>query len=283
MAAPAFSIEPVSPAIGAEVSGIDLSAPLDDRTFQALHAALARHLVLFFRDQPLTLGQHKALGRRFGELHVHPAAPKDAEHPEVLVVHGDATVEFVAGELWHSDVSCDAEPPMGSILHIVELPSCGGDTLFASMYAAFEALSDRMQRFLCGLTAVHDGQHYYRGRYGGSHLRDGMYPSAEHPVVRTHPVTGRPALYVNEGFTTRIPELGQAESDAVLALLFRHAARPEFQCRFRWRKDSVAFWDNRCTQHMAIWDYRPATRHGYRVAIKGDRPFYDGREPSREG
>ena len=267
-------VTPVSPVIGAEISGVDLRAPLDDDTLAEIEAAWSAHLVLFFRDQDLTLDQHKAVGRRFGELHIHPAAPKDAEHPEILVVHGDDTVAFVAGSLWHSDVSCDADPPMGSMLRIEQVPSSGGDTLFASMYAAFEALSDRMQDILVGLTAVHEGEQYYRGRYGKGTLRDSDYPSAEHPVIRTHPVTGRHALYVNEGFTTRIKELSPAESEALLGFLFRHCAKPEFHCRFQWRKNSIAFWDNRCAQHLAIWDYYPETRHGYRVTIKGDRPFY---------
>ena len=188
----ALRIEPLTPAIGAEVSGVDLARPLDAAALDALRDAWSRHLVLFFRDQELTFEQHKALGRRFGELHIHPAAPKDAEHPEILVVHGDDKVEFVAGSLWHSDVSCDVEPPMASMLRVVQVPSSGGDTLFASMYAAYEGLSDRMQRMLCGLTAVHEGEQYYRGRYGAGDLRDGGYPSAEHPVIRTHPVTGRP-------------------------------------------------------------------------------------------
>ena len=272
-------VEPVSPVIGAEVSGVDLAKPLDAATFGELHDAFMKHLVLFFRDQDLTLDQHKAFGRRFGVLHIHPAAPKDAEHPEILVIHGDEKVEFVAGEVWHSDVSCDIEPPMGSILRIVQFPACGGDTLFASMYAAFDALSDPLQRLLSGLTAVHEGEQYYRGRYGAQHLRDGTYPLAEHPAVRTHPVTGRSALYVNEGFTTRFKELKPAESDALLSFLLRHCAVPDFHCRFKWRKNSIAFWDNRCTQHLAIWDYWPETRHGYRVTIKGERPFYD---PSRK-
>ena len=267
-------VTPVSPVIGAEISGVDLREPLDDDTRAEIEAAWSAHLVLFFRDQDLTLDQHKAVGRRFGELHIHPAAPKDAEHPEILVVHGDDTVEFVAGSLWHSDVSCDADPPMGSMLRIEQVPSSGGDTLFASMYAAFEALSDRMQDILVGLTAVHEGEQYYRGRYGKGTLRDSDYPSAEHPVIRTHPVTGRHALYVNEGFTTRIKELSPGESEALLGFLFRHCAKPEFHCRFQWRKNSIAFWDNRCAQHLAIWDYYPETRHGYRVTIKGDRPFY---------
>ena len=267
-------VTPVSPVIGAEISGVDLREPLDDDTRAEIEAAWGTHLVLFFRDQDLTLDQHKAVGRHFGKLHIHPAAPKDAEHPEILVVHGDATVEFVAGSLWHSDVSCDADPPMGSMLRIEQVPSSGGDTLFASMYAAFEALSDRMQDILVGLTAVHEGEQYYRGRYGKGTLRDSDYPSAEHPVIRTHPVTGRHALYVNEGFTTRIKELSPGESEVLLGFLFRHCAKPEFHCRFQWRKNSIAFWDNRCAQHLAIWDYYPETRHGYRVTIQGDRPFY---------
>ena len=267
-------VTPLSPVIGAEVSGVDLAQALDAAVLTELKDAWAKHLVLFFRDQRLTFAQHKALGRHFGELHVHPAAPKDDEHPEILVVHGDDKVKFVAGSLWHSDVSCDREPPLGSILRVVQVPSSGGDTLFANMYAAYEGLSDRLQRLLAGLTAVHDGEQYYRGRYGSANLRDDRHPAAEHPVVRTHPVTGRQALFVNQGFTTRIKELPIAESDALLAFLFRHCERPEFHCRFQWREHSVAFWDNRCTQHLAIWDYYPQTRHGYRVSIKGDVPFY---------
>ena len=267
-------VTPLSPVIGAEVSGVDLTQALDAAVLTELKDAWANHLVLFFRDQHLTFAQHKALGRCFGELHVHPAAPKDDEHPEILVVHGDDKVKFVAGSLWHSDVSCDREPPLGSILRVVQVPSSGGDTLFANMYAAYEGLSDRLQRLLAGLTAIHDGEQYYRGRYGSANLRDDRHPAAEHPVVRTHPVTGRQALFVNQGFTTRIKELPIAESDALLAFLFRHCERPEFHCRFQWREHSVAFWDNRCTQHLAIWDYYPQTRHGYRVSIKGDVPFY---------
>lgn len=275
-----FRITPLSPVIGAEVSGVDLAQPLDAGTLAELESAWAAHLVLFFREQKLSFEQHKSLGRRFGELHIHPAAPKDAEHPEVLVVHGDDKVTFVAGELWHSDVSCDTKPPMASILRIEQVPSSGGDTLFANMYAAYQGLSDRMQRFLSGLTAVHDGEQYYRNRYGSGTMRDKQHPKAEHPVVRTHPITGNPAIYVNEGFTTRIKDLPLAESDALLAFLFKHCARPDFQCRFQWRANSVALWDNRCTQHLAIWDYFPETRHGYRVTIKGDKPYFDVKNAS---
>ncbi len=274
-------VERVSPVIGAEVWGVDLSQPLDSTVVEHIHKALAQHLVLFFRDQDLTQAQHAAFGRCFGKLHIHPAAPKDAEHPEILVVHGDAKVTFVAGSEWHSDVSCDEEPPMGSILRIVEVPSSGGDTLFANMYAAFDGLSEPMRAMLSGLTAVHEGEQYYRGRYGSGTMRDATHPVAEHPLVRTHPVTGRQSLYVNEGFTTRIKELPQGESKALLTFLFKHAAQPQFHCRFQWRANSVAFWDNRCTQHLAIWDYWPETRHGYRVTIKGDRPFYEPKAAGR--
>ena len=270
-----IEIEPLTPTIGGLVTGLTLSEPLSAGAVEALEQALGTYQVLFFRDQSMTIEQQMALGRRFGTLHVHPAAPKGADHPEVLVVHADEASTFVAGGLWHSDVSCDAEPPMASILRVEQLPPNGGDTLFASMYAAYDALSDRLQRFLGELTAVHDGRQYYIGRYGGSHLRDDTYPSAEHPAVRTHPATGRTALYVNEGFTTGFKELHRPESDALLALLVKHCAAPEFHCRFRWEANSVAFWDNRCTQHLAIWDYYPQTRHGYSVTINGDRPYYD--------
>jgi taurine dioxygenase len=191
-----------------------------------------------------------------------------------MIIHADAASTRVAGERWHSDVSCDPEPPMGSILRLHTVPERGGDTLFSSMYAAYDALSGPMQAWLATLTAEHDGAPYYRSVNARVGRDDGgrTYPQAVHPVVRTHPVSGRKGLFVNEMFTTRIVGLARDESDAVLALLFRHVQRPEFQCRFQWAPHSIAFWDNRCTQHMAIWDYFPATRSGYRVTIKGERP-----------
>jgi taurine dioxygenase len=269
-----IQVEKLTPNAGAEVRGADLSQPLDERTFKEIHAALIDNGVIFFRDQHLTPAQQKAFGRLFGELHIHPAAPKEVpEHPEILVIHADENSKHVAGENWHSDVSCDLEPPMGSILYMHELPPVGGDTLFASMYAAYEALSEPMKRFLEPLTAMHEGEHVYRGRYGVDD-RGKVFPKAEHPVIRTHPVSGRKALYVNGGFTTRIKQLPRPESDAVLQFLYRHVETPEFHCRFRWQVNSVAFWDNRCMQHHAMWDYYPQRRHGHRVTIKGDTPFY---------
>lgn len=269
-----ITVRPVTPRIGAEIDNVDLSQPLGNETFQEIRDALMRHQVIFFRDQKMSLEQHKELGRMFGELHIHPGSPGPEGHPEILIIHADEKSKRVAGDLWHSDVSCDEEPPMGSILHIHTVPECGGDTLFASMYAAYDALSEPMKAFLAPLTAIHEGEHVYRGRYSHQGVDDAgkVYPKAEHPVVRTHPVTGRKALYVNSGFTTRIPQLSKLESDAVLRMLYDHCASPLFQCRFRWEKDSVAFWDNRCVQHYAMWDYYPQVRSGYRVTIKGERP-----------
>jgi taurine dioxygenase len=271
-----IQVEKLTPHTGAEIRGVDLSQPLDEATFKEVHAALIDNGVIFFRDQHLTPEQQKAFGRLFGELHLHPAAPALLEgHPEILVIHADESSKHVAGENWHSDVSCDLEPPLGSILYMYELPPVGGDTLFASMYAAWEALSEPMKRFLEPLTARHEGEHVYRGRYGVNDTGK-VFPRAEHPVIRTHPVSGRKALFVNGGFTTRVTQLARPESDALLQFLFRHVETPEFHCRFRWQVNSVAFWDNRCVQHHAMWDYYPQRRHGHRVTIKGDRPFYRG-------
>jgi taurine dioxygenase len=269
-----IDIKKLTPNCGAEVEGVDLSRPLDVPTVEALINALAEHCVLFFRDQPMRPEQLKILGNQFGELHVHPAWPRVMEgHPEIMEIYSDENTKRIAGEDWHSDVSCDAEPPLGTILHMLEVPPVGGDTLFASMYAAFESLSDHMQRFLQGMAAVHDGEYVYRGRYEDADEESKTYPRAEHPVIRTHPVNGRKALFVSRTFTTRIVQLSNSESDAVLRMLFKHIENPEFQCRFQWRPNSVAFWDNRCAQHHALWDYYPHRRRGLRVTIKGDAPY----------
>lgn len=276
MTQPSITVAPTTPNCGAEVSGVDLAQPLNDATFDTLNKALAKHGVLFFRDQEMTPEQHKALGQRFGELHIHPAFPRLVEgHPEVMEIFADENSTYIAGEEWHSDVSCDEEPPMGTILRMIEVPPSGGDTLFSNMFAAFEALSEPMRNFLSDMNAVHDGEPFYRGRYkDGEDDAGKTYPRAEHPIVRTHPVSGKQALFVNRIFTTRIVGLEKAESDALLQMLFQHAERPEFQCRFKWRPGSVAFWDNRCAQHLALWDYYPNRRRGLRVTIKGERPFY---------
>jgi taurine dioxygenase len=265
-----LTVDKLTPIIGAEIGEVDLARP-SNRQLDEIHRAFAENLVIFFRDQHLSEDQHLDFGRRFGELHIHPAAPHAPGRPELMVIHADKDSPRANGEGWHSDVSCDPEPPMGSILYIRQCPPHGGDTLFANMYAAYEALSERMKSYLAGLTAIHDGEDVYRGLYQGVADKP-SYPRAEHPVIRTHPVTGKKALYVNRGFTRRILGLPPDESHAILEYLYQHAANPLFQCRFRWRENSIAFWDNRCAQHRAMWDYWPHSRSGHRVTIKGERP-----------
>lgn len=271
-----IQVEPLSPVIGAEIGGVDLATPLADETVREIHDALMAHQVVFFRDQEMTLDQHKAFARRFGELHIHPSAKTADGHPEVITIHADETTKAVAGMKWHSDVSCDAEPPMGSVLQMQTIPPVGGDTMFASTYAAYEALSDRVKALIADLKAWHESARVHRDRFGAKgRMRDGIdvYPESLHPVVRTHPVSGRKGLFVNENFTSRIDGLPKRESDAILDILYEQIATPEFHCRFRWTAGAVAFWDNRSAQHRSVWDYYPALRHGYRVTIAGDAPF----------
>ena len=268
-----IQLDKLTPVIGAEISGVNLGGPISNRQMDEIHRALAENLVIFFRDQHMSQEQHLDFGRQFGPLHLHPAAPSEPGHPELMIIKADANSVRANGEGWHSDVSCDEEPPLGSILYIKECPPAGGDTLFASMYAAYEALSDRMKTYLAGLTAIHDGEHVYRGMFANDGVADkARYPRAEHPVIRTHPVTGRKALYVNKGFTTRILGIPVDESEGILRYLYEHMENPLFQCRFRWQANSVAFWDNRCAQHRAMWDYWPHRRYGNRVTVKGERP-----------
>lgn len=273
----AITIMPLNPVIGAELHGLDLRQALPDEDVRAIKDALDRYQVVFFRDQDITPEQHLAFGRRFGELHVHPSVrgkPRE-QWSEIMPVHADANTARIAGDKWHTDVSCDEKPPLASILHLTTVPESGGDTLFSSMYAAYDALSEPMKRLLAGLTATHDGAPNYddRARRSRENNPDRVNPVAVHPVIATHPTTGKKTIYVNSTFTVRINELTPAESDAVLELLFAHVARPEFQCRFKWQPHSVAFWDNRAVQHYAVWDYYPAVRTGRRVTIRGDRPF----------
>jgi len=269
-----IDVQKLTPSIGAEIFGVDLGAKISARQFQAIHQALLDHQVIFFRDQKMSVDQQKAFVRQFGELHIHPGPrfPIDG-HPEILGIWADENSKRVSGEEWHSDVSCEPKPAMASMLYIHEVPkNDGGDTLFASMYAAFEALSDPFKRFLAGLTALHTGAAAYGG--GRSPIAATNIPSAEHPVIRTHPETGRQALYVNRYFTSHIAQLSRSESNAVLEYLYGHAEKVEFQCRFKWRANSVAFWDNRCVQHKVIWDYFPYRRNGHRITVSGDRPFH---------
>jgi taurine dioxygenase len=270
-----MQIEPLSPVIGAQISGLDL-AKLSDIELAALKQAFTDHCVLVFRDQDaLTPSEQVAFARHFGPLHTHPAAPTLAGHPEVFVIHAHAESKVANGNGWHTDVSCDEQPPLATVLQLHTLPSCGGDTLFASMYAAFETLSLPMQAWLMALTAHHESEHIYRGRYSDRGVEDAgrVYPSAVHPMVRTHPESNRQALYVNPSFTTRIEGLTPVESRAILQMLYKHQQRQEFQVRIKWTENAVVMWDNRCTQHFALWDYWPEERKGHRVTIKGERPY----------
>ena len=273
-----INIEPLTPLIGAEISGVNL-AKLTDTEVSQIKAAFLQHLVLFFRDQDLSIEEHIEFGKHFGRLHLHPAGGDYMSHqglpPEILRIHADENTKRTAGDKWHSDVSCDFEPPAASILKLEVLPTQGGDTLFANMYAAYEALSEPMKAMLGELTATHDGGPNYRDRAAkaGVDVSHRDYPRHSHPIVRTHPETGRRTLYVNASFTTHIDDIPQDESQALLHFLYQHTSKAMFQCRFRWQPNSIAMWDNRCAMHHAIWDYYPQVRSGRRVTVQGDKPF----------
>jgi len=269
-----IGVKPITPAIGAEIEGVDLSTQLPNRQLDEVRQALLQHHVLVFRDQTISHEDHKRFGRLFGKLHVHPLKGAQGGDPELLEIKATKDSKFVAGEGWHADVTCDVEPPMGSMLHITKVPEIGvgGDTLFANMYLAYEMLSDRMKTFLDGLTAVHDGALPWVQGYG--YAPSGVqFPKNEHPVVVRHPETGRKLLFVNAGFTSHIVQLSRAESRALLAMLYHHIeAGLALHCRIRWAENTLVFWDNRCTQHHAVWDYYPWSRYGNRVSIVGERP-----------
>ncbi|WP_369027206.1 TauD/TfdA dioxygenase family protein [Qipengyuania sp. RANM35] len=270
----ALDVQPMTPAIGAEIYGVDLGADDIAERIPEIRAALLRYGVIFFRDQQLTQEQHIAFARHFGELEIHPATPKSQANPEVLrIAHGPDSRG--SENNWHSDVTWRECPSLGSILYAREVPPVGGDTLFANMHLAYERLSEQMQRFCEGLTAVHDIARVFAKRLGKSveELHE-KYPPMRHPVIRTHPETGERAIYVNTGFTSHIEGLSKTESDWLLQHLYATAMDVEIQCRFRWRENSIAFWDNRVCQHLAVSDYFPARRVMERVTIAGDRPYF---------
>jgi len=270
----------LSPALGAIVEGIALAEELAQPTIERLSELLVEHQILFFRGQPVTPQQQCRFARYFGELHIHPIYPVLPELPQIMVI--DTHEGFLPdNDNWHTDVTFSPTPPLGGILAAKQLPSVGGDTLWSSNLAAYEALSATMKRQLEGLTAEHSVvKSFPANRWGSDPAYQERYeravakhPPVTHPVVRTHPVSGRKGLFVNDGFTTRIHELGARESDALLAFLFTHSARPEFTIRWRWSVDDVAFWDNRVTQHYAVADYLPERRIMHRATVIGDRPF----------
>ncbi len=270
-----FRITTLTPHLGAEVDGLDLSQPLDDQQLSDLYRVFADWSVLVFRDQNLDREAHKSFGRHFGHLHTHPLNHSRKNDPEVLIVKTTEDSPYTAGDGWHTDVTCDAIPPLASALYITETPEVGGgDTLYADMYLAYELLSPAMQSFLEGLTAVHDGGIPYVGSYNTT-PPDGGYPRNEHPVVAVHPVTGKKVLYVNRGFTSHIKGLRRWESRALLDSLYSLIAEtPRLHARVRWEPNTLTLWDNRCTQHHAVWDYHPSSRYGERVSVVGDeRPL----------
>lgn len=270
----AFTPRLLSPTIGAELIGIDLRGPLSDAQIGEVRRALLQFKVVFFRDQDITRAQHIDFARRFGDLEIHPATPADQADREILrIEHGPNSRGRENN--WHSDVTWRAEPSLGSILRALEIPDVGGDTLFCDMYAAYENLSEEMKRFVSSLTAVHDIARVFAGRLGKSAEElHAKFPPMEHPVVRTHPETGRPLLFVNIGFTSHIKGLSKKESDWLLEHLYAQTTLAEYQCRFRWAPNSLAFWDNRACQHYAASDYFPERRVMERVTIAGDKPFY---------
>lgn len=269
-----LNVQPLTPAIGAEILGIDLGAADIDRHVPEIRSALLAHGVIFFRNQDLSQDQHIAFARHFGALEVHPATPKDQPNPEVLqIAHGP----YSRGQEnnWHSDVTWRQEPSLGSILLAREVPETGGDTLFANMHLAYQRLSPKMREFCEGLVAVHDIARVFAKRLGKTpeELHD-KYPPMRHPVIRTHPETGKRVIYVNTAFTSHIDGLSAEESRWLLDHLYATAKDVELQCRFRWKAGSIAFWDNRICQHLAVSDYFPARRIMERVTIGGDKPFF---------
>lgn len=265
-----ITVERITPIIGAEIGGVDLSQPLSDEQLAEIRRAFLENHVVVFRDQHLTVDEHKAFGRLFGELRALPVEDIDGDDPELVVIRANAQSRYVAGETWHTDGTADLAPSMGSMLYVKETPAIGtgGDTLFANMHLALEMLSPTMQQFLGELTAIHDGAIPWKGYEAPANL-----PKTEHPVVVRHPETGRKSLFVNSGFTSHIVQLSGGESQVLLNMLFDLVARePVLSCRVRWTPNSLVFWDNRCTQHHAVWDYFPHSRYGERVTILGTQP-----------
>jgi taurine dioxygenase len=280
-----IDIRPMAGALGADIFGADLAQPLDDATFAAIERAFHDYLVIQFHDQVLTPEQQVAFTRRFGPLSRSPYVKHLDEHPDIIAVLKEADERGIStfGNAWHSDFSFLEEPPLGSVLYAREVPSHGGDTLFANMYAAYEALSPGLKRVLDGLNAMHAGKPYgtdglppdlkVSRSIGIERGRPEADREIAHPVVRVHPATGRRALFVNAIYTTRFEDMSAAESAPLLGFLFEHIQRPEFTCRLRWRVGDLAMWDNRCALHYAVNDYDGQRRLMHRTTICGERPL----------
>ena len=275
----AIEIRKLAGALGAEIFGVDLATDLDADTFGGIRQAFLDHQVIFFRDQELTPEQHKRFGRRFGPLNIHPYVTGMDGNPEIIEIIKEPEDRLNFGGGWHSDMSFLEQPSIGSILHALEVPDWGGDTLFASQVAAYEALSPGLKKTLEGLNAIHSANKEY-GSQGPSAQKRGSMKVAEaegmagefvHPVVKVHPETGRKALYVNPAFTMKFEGWSTRESRPLLEYLFAHSRYEGFTCRFRWQKGSVAFWDNRCVWHFALNDYPGQRRHMRRVTVDETR------------
>jgi taurine dioxygenase len=268
-----LEIRPMSGSTGAEIGGVDLSGPLSDRTVEGIRGALAQHGVVVFRDQSLTPEQHIAAARHFGEININRFFTHADGYPEIALVSKEPEQKANIGGGWHTDHSYDEQPALGSMLYAREVPPSGGDTMFASMYAAYDALSEGLKQTLAGLRGVHSSRHVFgkdrpemKGRIGNAELAN---QDAIHPVVITHPESGLKALYVNPGFTLGFDGWTVEESQSLLRYLYQHAARPEFTCRLQWRNGSLAFWDNRSTWHYALNDYHGERRLMHRITIEG--------------
>lgn len=268
-----LEIRPLSGTTGAEIGGVDLASGLSDATVAEIRAVLASYGVVVFRNQTLTPEQHIAVARRFGEININRFFAHADGHREIALVSKEPDQTANIGGGWHTDHSYDEHPALGSMLYAREVPPWGGDTMFASMYAAYDALSDGLKQTLSGLRAVHSSRHVFgierpamQGRIGNPELAT---QDAIHPVVITHPDSGRPALYVNPGFTLRFDGWTAEESQPLLRFLYQHAARPEFTCRLQWQTGSLAFWDNRSTWHYALNDYQGQRRLMHRITIEG--------------
>jgi taurine dioxygenase len=269
-----ITLHHLSPIIGTEIHGIDLNAPINDATEHFLLDMLLQRKVIFFRDQDISVPRQMEICRIWGNLEIIDFLPQHPEYPEVLHIKRDNN-EKGYENVWHSDVTWREKPSLGSMLRAVEVPEVGGDTMWSCAYSAYDNLPAPYQRACEGMEAVHSVANGLSVTQGVDKMQAMLkkYPPATHPVVRTHPVTGKKTIYVNRAHTAHLRKLSRQDSNEMLDVLYRQFAIPEHQCRFRWKANSIAFWDNRACQHYAISDYFPARREMYRVTIEGDKPF----------